>query len=176
MVWGCIPLVFHLVVKSLFYSFTPRSIYPQYLLNISLCGLEKGLLRLAGIEPGLVGFKTCSLFTIVTVLFRLPLLAISCFVDHTMAETLHSTALISAYFCVLDIETASGWRKVGVTELKYPVVFMVKQLIFIINVVWSDTGLLLLTSILWPLSVSDSEQNFHSPAPRSYLYFCYILS
>jgi hypothetical protein len=39
---------------------------------------------------------------------------------------------------VLDIETVSGWGKVGVTERKYPVVFVAKQLIYIPNVVGSD--------------------------------------
>jgi hypothetical protein len=129
----------HLLFRSLLYSFTTRSIYPRFPLNISLCGLERGFLYLAGIDPGQVGFKTCNLFTTLTVLSRLPLLTISCFVFHTMSETLPGTALISTYFFAFDIETVSGWGKVGVTELKYRVVFMVKQLIYIFKVVWSDS-------------------------------------
>ena len=56
-----------------------------------------------------------------------------------MEETLLRTDFISTYFFVLDIETVSGCWKVGVTELKYPAVFMIKQMIYIPNIVWSDS-------------------------------------
>ena len=71
-------------------------------------------------------------------LSQLPLLALSCFVVHTTTEALHGTAFSSTYFFVLDIANVSVRGKVGFTDLKYPVVFMVKQLIYILTVVGSD--------------------------------------
>jgi hypothetical protein len=63
-------------------------------------------------------------------------------------KALHGTACISILSCTLDFETVLEEGSIGVTELKYPTVFMVKHMIYIPNVVESDSYLLLPRSIL----------------------------
>ena len=83
----------------------------------------------------------------------LPATIVSTFMVHTVEEALHGTACISILSCALEFETVSEGGTIGVTELKYTTVFMVKHLIYIPNVVGSDSCLLLPSSILWSPSV-----------------------
>jgi len=46
------------------------------------------------------------------------------------------------------LETVLEGGSTGVTELMYPTVFMVKHLIYTPNIVWSDSCLLIPSSIL----------------------------
>jgi hypothetical protein len=63
-------------------------------------------------------------------------------------KELHGTACISILSCALDFKTVLEGDSIGVTELKYPTVFLVKRLIDIPNAVESDSYLLLPSSIL----------------------------
>ena len=67
---------------------------------------------------------------------------------HTVEEALHGTAYISILSRALDSETVLEGGSIGVTDSEYPAVFMVKHLIYIPNVVGSDSCLLLPSSIL----------------------------
>ena len=78
----------------------------------------------------------------------LPATIISTFVVHTVQEALHGTACISILSCAFDFVTVLEGGSIGVTELKYTTVFMVKHLIYIPNVVGSDSCLLFPSSIL----------------------------
>jgi hypothetical protein len=63
-------------------------------------------------------------------------------------KALNGSACISILSCALDFETVLEGGSIGVTELKNPTVFMVKHLIYIPNVVESNSYLLLPSSIL----------------------------
>jgi hypothetical protein len=78
----------------------------------------------------------------------LPATIISTFVVHTVEEALHGIACISILSCALEFETVLEGGSIGVTELKYTTVLMVKHLIYIPNVVGSDSCLLFPSSTL----------------------------
>ena len=86
---GYIPLVIFLGAKSLLiFSFKPGPLYLRfplfrklYKLQYPICMLRERGKSLLGIESSVLGFTTCSLRTMLTVLSWLPLLALSCFIQ-----------------------------------------------------------------------------------------------
>jgi hypothetical protein len=90
-------------------------------------------------------------------------------VVYTVGAALHGNIGSLILSCVLGIKTVLEEGSIGVTELKYLAVFMVKRLIYIPNAVGSDFFLLLQKNILFSLSVSASEQQLTSRA-RGHLF------